>query len=104
MRVIAGGRKSSRTTRLIEMSAQAALDGKVSYIVCASHEQARSIFQKAKEMSLDIPFPISYLDFMNRSYGKHHTDSFLIDNADHLLQGLTTVDIEAIVVEAEDTT
>lgn len=100
MRVIAGGRKTSRTTRLIEMSAELEAKGEVNYIVVATHEQAYRVAQKAKELDLNIGFPLTYVEFTQHQAGRN-IQHFLIDNADHLLQSLTPVHIAAIVVEAE---
>lgn len=99
MLVIASGRKTNRTTRLIEMSAEAEAQGKVNYIVVADHQQAYRIAQKAKELNLNIGFPITFDEFLRYRYAGQNIDHFLIDNADHLVQKLTSVPIKAIVVE-----
>lgn len=99
MLIIASGRKTSRTTQLIEMSAEAEQQGKVNYIIVANPEQAYSVAKKAKELNLNIGFPITYDEFLNHKYFGKNIDHFLIDNADHLLQKLTSVPIKAIVVE-----
>lgn len=102
MRVIASGRKTSRTTRLIEMAAEFERKGEVSYIVCGTHDQAYRIAQKAKELDFSISFPITYEEFRNLSVSSgRNIKHLLIDNADHFLQSLTPVHIAAIVVEAE---
>lgn len=102
MRIIAGPRKSSRTTRLIEMAAEFRVQGKVCYIVCDSVERCSIIAQKARESYLEIDFPISFTEFTRKSYYGKNIDCFLIDNADHLLQILAgSINIAAIVVEEE---
>lgn len=101
MRIIAGGRKTSRTTRLIEMSAELEAAGEVNYIVVANHDQAYRVAQKAKELGLNIGFPITYDEFEHNKYAGQNIQHFLIDNADHFLQSLTPVHIAAIVVEVD---
>lgn len=102
MRVICSGRKTSRTTQLIEMCAEAEKRGEASYIVCHSHEEAYRIAQKAKELNLFIGFPLIYDEFLSREYYGNGIKNFFIDNADKLLQTLTPVHIGAIVVERND--
>lgn len=103
MRVIASGRKTSRTTRLIEMSAELVAKGEINYIVVGKHEEAYRIAQKAKEMNLNIGFPITYAELLNDTLRGSFTQKILIDNADHFLQYLVgpTIEVAAIVVEAE---
>lgn len=102
MIIIASGRKTSRTTRLIEMSAEAESRGEVNYIVCGTREQAYRIAQKAKELGLNIGFPITYHEFLDHQYYDRHIDHLLIDNADYLLQGMTPVPIKAITLLKEE--
>lgn len=104
MRIIASGRKTSRTTRLIEMCAELEAKGEISYIVCKNQEQAYAIAKKAKELNLVIGFPISYDEFMRYEYSSRSVRHFLIDNADHFLESLTPVNIAAIVVESDGNT
>lgn len=99
MLVIASGRKTSRTSRLIEISAEAQSQGKNNYIVVRSQRQAHLISQKAKELGLNINFPISFDEFLTHRYHGPHIDHFLIDDADQLLQSISSVSIKAIVVE-----
>lgn len=105
MRVIASGRKTSRTTRLIEMAAELEAKHEMCYIVVHKHEEAYRIAQKAKEMSLNIGFPLTYDEFMDKGsrVGRPTKMKVLIDNADHFLQYLAgpTIEVAAIVVEAE---
>jgi hypothetical protein len=102
MRVILSGRKTSRTTTLIELCAEAEVRGEVSYIVCHSREAAQKIFQKAEELSKNIGFPITYDEFIDNKYSHRNIKNFFIDNADHLLQSLTPVRIDTVVLERED--
>jgi hypothetical protein len=101
MRVILSGRKTSRTTQLIELCAETERNGKISYIVCHSHEAAYAIKQKAMEMNLDIRFPITFAEFMSGLYAGQRIKNFFFDNADMFLQSLTPVHIAAVVFEKE---
>lgn len=99
MIVIASGRKTSRTTQLIHMSAEAIKEGKVNYIVVVDHRRAVIVAQKAKEMGLIIEFPLTFDEFYAQRYHGRNIDHFLIDDADCLLQYMSSVPIKAIVVE-----
>lgn len=101
MRVIAQGRKTSRTTSLIERADELESKGEPCYIVCHSEEEARRVFMKAQEMKKRIAFPITFKEFMHGQYYGKHITHFLIDNADYLLQSLTAVNIDTIVVHKE---
>lgn len=100
MRVILAPRKSSRTTRLIEMCAEKEALGEISYIITSNHRQAYNIAQKAKEMGLMIGFPLTYAEFLERKWAGTHIKHFFIDNLDHFIGGLAApVNVEAVVLE-----
>lgn len=101
MRVICSGRKTSRTTQLIELCAAAEARKEVSYIVCHNHEQAYAIAQKAKELGLFIGFPLTYDEFLHGSYGRNIANIF-IDNVDFLLRRLTPCHIAAVTIIKTD--
>jgi hypothetical protein len=102
MRVICSGRKTSRTTQLIEMCAEAEARGEVSYIVCHSQQAASHIFQRAQEMGLIIGFPITFEEFRGANYAYNNIKNFYMDNADYFLQSLTPVKISAVVFEKRE--
>jgi hypothetical protein len=101
MKIIMAGRKTGKTSLLINLAAEAEAKGEVCYIVCRSHEQAYRIAQRAKEQGLNIGFPITFDEFIGNRYARNNIEKFFIDNADHLLQALTNVEIAAITVERE---
>lgn len=101
MRVICSGRKTSRTTQLIEMCAEAESLGEISYIVCHNHQTAYHIAERAREMGLSIRFPLSFEEFKKGLYNEQIIKNFYIDNADYLLQNMTQVPIRAVVFEKE---
>ncbi|KKN31168.1 hypothetical protein LCGC14_0826770 [marine sediment metagenome] len=93
MDVIVNKRQTGKTTHLIKRSAET-----WSYIVCHSQEEAGRIYRVAKEMSLNIPFPITFHEFLNKKYHLPGIKGFLIDNADMMLQQLTSVPVGAITL------
>jgi hypothetical protein len=82
-----------KTTQLIKESASSG-----DYIVCHNQNEAKVIADKAKKLELDIPFPITYLDFIEKRYSGKNISGFLIDNADLFLQKLTNVPINGITI------
>jgi len=105
MKIIYGGRKTGKTTALIEMCDEATRNGELSYIVCGNVRNAQIIMQKAKEMGKDIPFPITYDEFMRHQYAGVNIKKFFFDNADRFIQCLTNVEIAVLTVnktEEED--
>lgn len=99
MKVILRERHSGRTQDLILMCSQAELRGEVSYIVCSGLEEARRIFEEAKALESPIAMPITYYEFRAQQYAGRNIQNFFIDNADHFLQSLTTVRIQAVTME-----
>lgn len=102
MKVIAGGRQSGRTTKLIHLCAEAEKNGEVAYIVCHSSHEAYRIARRARVLGYEgFPFPVSYDEFL-RSQGFTFTTKYFIDNVEMLLQRLTPLTIGAISVTIED--
>lgn len=102
VRVICSGRKTSRTTTLIQLAAEAEARREPSYIVCHSQREASRIFQKAGEMGLTIGFPITYAEFLREQYVRRNIKNFFIDNAEMLLQYMTPVNIAAVTILRTD--
>jgi hypothetical protein len=80
------------------MCSQAEKRGEVSYIVCAGQEEARRIFEEAQSLESPIAFPITYYEFRANQYAGRNIQNLYIDNADHFLQSLTTVPIQAVTM------
>ena len=99
--VIASGRKTSRTTRLLERCQELNSQGELTYLVCMTREEVQRVSQKATEMGYNIPFPITFGEFLGYNYSSRNIKHFLIDNADYLLQMLTAVPIEGITLHKE---
>lgn len=83
---IIGKRCSGKTTRLIKRSAK---EGK--YILTATKLMARCIADQAKDMGLDIPFPVTVDEYLrgNKFRGSSiRRDGLLIDDLELVLQTL----------------
>lgn len=102
MNIIASGRQTAKTTKLIEMAAEAEARGEVCYIVCHSLREASRIAQIAKEKELSISFPISYDEFLHGRYSTRNIHHLYIDNAEQLLQRLSLVPIEAMTINLDE--
>jgi len=76
-----GSRQSGKTTECIRRCAD--LGG---YIVCHNHNEAIRISEQAKKMGLNIPFPITYSEFVNGEFYSSGVKSLHIDNADLLFE------------------
>jgi hypothetical protein len=101
MKVILRHRHTGRTQELILLCSQAEQRGEVSYIVCSAQSEAHRIYREAQALESPIAFPITYDEFRYREYAGQEIKNFYIDNADHLLQHLTTVPIRAVTMELE---
>lgn len=102
MNIIVRGRQTGRTDEIIRMCAEDEKNGEISYIICMSHSEVRRIFDRAKELNLIIRFPLTFNEFLNKQYYSKTIRNFYIDNADLLLQSMTTINIKAITMEETD--
>lgn len=83
MNIVIGERCSGKTTRLIERSAKEGRN-----ILVANKAMARCIADQAKEMGLDIPFPVTLDEYLrgNKFQGSSiRLDGLLIDDLDMVL-------------------
>ena len=83
MNVVIGERCSGKTTRLIERSAKEGI-----YILVANKGMARCVADQAKEMGLEIPYPITVGEYLrgNKFQGSSiRRDGLLIDDLDMVL-------------------
>jgi F0F1-type ATP synthase alpha subunit len=96
-KLIIGDRQSGRTTDLIKAAAEDEARGVVCYIVCHSQEEAYRIAQEARKMRLNIGFPLTYDEFIHRSYSGTNIDKFYIDNLRMFLAHICPISIETVV-------
>lgn len=94
---ILSGIRSGKSTKLIQMSSESG-----GYIICKNHARARAIIDRAEELNLHIPFPLTYEEFLRGSYNGRGIKEFYIDGVDELLQGLSRgVPIKAMSFNSE---
>lgn len=91
MKVIALDRQQGKTTELVKLAAQENL-----YIVCANRNMVRHTAQMARDMGLDIPFPITWDEFAAHRYYGRGIKGFVIDNLDICIQQSTAVPVRAV--------
>lgn len=97
MKVIIGERATGKTTELIKEAADTGY-----YIVCNSPRDCYRIQDQAKQMGLNIPFPITHQEFVDqRFYGKG-VKGVLIDDVERLLQTIGNLKIHACSIEASN--
>lgn len=94
MKVISRPRGAGKTTALVEMSAQTG-----SYIVTKDHHTARYTADLAKKMGLQIPFPLTFKEFLDHRWSSR-IKGFLLDDVDLLLLHILSHDapIEAMTI------
>lgn len=80
MKIIAKPRRMGKTTEIIKRAAK-----DFGYIVCLSHAECHRIAKQAKELTLDIPFPLTFDEYIGGHFHGKGIKSFHIDNADWLL-------------------
>lgn len=98
MKIIFRPRQTGKTDELIRISAQFEEQGECNYIVCSNHPEAYRIAQRAKEMDLQIGFPLTFDELIGQSYSSRNIKFFVIDNVELLLQYLSRVPIHAITL------
>ena len=67
-----------------------------SYIVCPTLADVQRLWRQALELGLHIPQPITRDEFVHRRYNGGGVRSFVIDDIDRCVQGMTTVEVRAI--------
>src|SRR5690625_774571 len=78
--VIGGKRYCGKTTELIKRASKDNL-----YILCANRNMAQAVANRAEEMKVDIPFPITVSELPLQGY---NIDEILIDEVEMVLQQL----------------
>lgn len=77
IQVINAPAQSGKTTELIRLAAKDWL-----YIVCLNYARARNTFEMARSMGLQIPFPITWDEFIGGRFCGRGIKGFLIDDLD----------------------
>ena len=100
MNILIGKRQYGKTTHLIRRSADEWV-----YILTFDHTRASEIFNMAKNMNLDIPYPVTLHEYLKHGFkGSSITrNGILIDDADEILQMIFAgVPIKCITVSDSD--
>ena len=84
--IIYGGRGSGKTSALIKISKATGL-----YIMCASREGVEIVARQARDMGIEIPYPI-FLGELRR--GQRKIGKVLVDDLDAVLEGALGMEVE----------
>lgn len=83
-KLILGDRQSGKTTELIKESARTG-----AYIVVSCRKEAHNVFGSAKELGLNIPFPLTVADVMSESSSSYiFQKGILIDDLERVISHL----------------
>lgn len=94
MTLITGKRGTGKSTWLLHESART-----MQYIVCSHHAVAVSLQRAAQNLGLDIPFPLTYDEFVHQKFYGKGIKGFLIDNVEFLFQYISgSVPVTAVVL------
>ncbi len=93
MQIIIKPKGEGKTVDLIKLSAAS-----WNYIVCHNMGECRRIVSVANKIALDIPYPISYDEYLARRYYPDAIKGFLIDNVEMLLNHISLVPVNAITI------
>ena len=91
MKLILRSRGLGKTTELIKKSAKLLKEGCRNFIVVSTQNEAVRVAEVARDLNLNIPFPLTFNEFMTGQY--HNVSVLLIDQADHLIQEISRVPI-----------
>ena len=95
MKRIIACRGGGKTSRLIRMSWETG-----EYIMCKNPHEVAS---RAEDMNMNIPFPLSYDEFINREYFGKGIKGFLIDDVDRFVQYMAReVPVKAVSMSIDD--
>jgi hypothetical protein len=98
VKIIATKKGQGKTTQLIKIAHKSG-----SYIICESRDEAARVFQEAVKLGMDIRFPLTFSEFHEGRFDRRGCPSFIIDNADLLLQRMArSVPLIAISVTVEE--
>jgi|GEM_PF-5688618 len=88
--IICGGRRSGKTTELVKHASKHDM-----YILCANKVRVANILEIAKELELEIPFPItlSELPLKGRLIKR-----ICVDDIDEILYRVLSIDVESFTV------
>lgn len=101
MRAILTEKGGGKTDRLIALCAKSNAEAS-SYIVAADITRVRAIFKRSQWLGHDIPFPITFDEFLGGRFHSTNIKRFFIDDADDLLRRWARgVDIAAVSITGD---
>lgn len=86
-----------KTTELIKRS-----NKDWAYIVCFNLSECERVSKLAKTMNLDIPYPITFNEFVTTRYVRNDLKQVLIDNLDLCLQFHTNITVLGVSANFEN--
>jgi len=94
MKRIITSRGGGKTRRLIQISSDTN-----NYIVAFN---PHDVADQANKMNVNIPFPLTYDEFLNGQYNESGINGVLIDNAEMLIQHMSKVPVKAVSISIDD--
>lgn len=102
VKVIAGNRRTGRTTKLIELCTEIHQQGRIVYIVLHTEREVRRVWDMAREMGCiekGMPFPLT----LDEATHYHGADAiFLVDNAELIISKFFPMPVAAISVTTNE--
>lgn len=93
MKLITKPRGKGKTTELIKISAETG-----DYIVVLNHRLARFVAQMATDMGLQIPFPATYAEILDKRCKGMRISGLLLDDLDSFLSGFLEARVNAVTM------
>lgn len=95
MEIILKNRGGGKTAELIRRSAKSGL-----YILTKDYARSRAVAEQARDMGINIPFPVTVADYMHSDgFNGSFINKIYIDDADDILQAIfCRVQIEAATI------
>lgn len=97
-KVIVGDRRSGKSSELIRLSASKGI-----YILVSNKKRAHALAAQAREMGINIPFPVTLHEWLQSSTRFHGSvirrDGLLIDDIDAVIRELfSPININAVTI------
>lgn len=84
-------RRGGKTAEMIRLCAEQG-----GYIVCADARHAQEVFRRSREMSLNIPYPITAREWHGGDYYPRGTARLWFDDLDRIIAGLSKVPVGGV--------
>ena len=101
MDIIHRPRQAGKTTEIIKRAAEEFL-----YIIVVNRHEADRVFAQAKDMGLDIPFPVTIQELMGSKATGIKVNGVAIDNAElilrHIVESWTLSPVKVMSINKEE--